>query len=180
MKWKHFPHFWSFVWVVTNGFPSQMIIYSELWCIFVYNHTHIIHLHAGKWIKTTKIIFDLSTVVFMHDIGQCVSTFCCIFIVLKCGQYCPLNQPRATFVFCFVLPCFKVNSLWPSDSIWWHMSGSTLVQVMAYCLTYLKNWIYKNITMSPSGYWVKALKAVISAGYFTHCFFRMLTSDRMT
>ena len=26
-----------------------------------------------------------------------------------------------------------VNSLWPSVAIWWHRSGSTLVQVMAWC-----------------------------------------------
>ena len=29
----------------------------------------------------------------------------------------------------------KINSLWPSDTIWWHGSGSTLAQVMACCLT---------------------------------------------
>ena len=28
-----------------------------------------------------------------------------------------------------------INSLWPSDAIWWQGSGSTLVQVMAWCLT---------------------------------------------
>ena len=27
-----------------------------------------------------------------------------------------------------------INSLWPNDVIWWHRSGSTLVQVMACCL----------------------------------------------
>ena len=29
----------------------------------------------------------------------------------------------------------RINSLWPSDTIWWHKSGSTLAQVMACCLT---------------------------------------------
>ena len=37
-----------------------------------------------------------------------------------------------------------VNSLWPSDTIWWHRSRSTLAQVMACCLTapshYLNQW----------------------------------------
>ena len=28
-----------------------------------------------------------------------------------------------------------VNSLWQSDAIWWHRSGSILAQVMACCLT---------------------------------------------
>ena len=32
-------------------------------------------------------------------------------------------------------PCHIVNSLWPSDAIWHQRSWSTLVQVMAYCLT---------------------------------------------
>ena len=31
--------------------------------------------------------------------------------------------------------CWRINSLWPSDTIWWHRSRSTLVQVMACCLT---------------------------------------------
>ena len=30
--------------------------------------------------------------------------------------------------------CLLINSLWPSDAIWQHRSGSTLVQVMACCL----------------------------------------------
>ena len=29
----------------------------------------------------------------------------------------------------------NLNSLWPSDAIWWHRSGSTLAQVMAWFLT---------------------------------------------
>ena len=32
-------------------------------------------------------------------------------------------------------PHKHVNSLWPSDAIWQHRSGSTLAQVMAFCLT---------------------------------------------
>ena len=44
------------------------------------------------------------------------------------------NTPSAKFQ-CFTLTpgtCF--NSLWPSDTIWWKRSGSTLAQVMACCL----------------------------------------------
>ena len=29
----------------------------------------------------------------------------------------------------------SINSLWPSDAIWWHRTWSTLAQVMACCLT---------------------------------------------
>ena len=33
-----------------------------------------------------------------------------------------------------------LNSLWPSDAIWRHISGSPMVQVMACCLTAPKNY----------------------------------------
>ena len=36
---------------------------------------------------------------------------------------------------CIEKECDFVNSLWPSDAIWRHRSGSTLAQVMACCLT---------------------------------------------
>ena len=32
------------------------------------------------------------------------------------------------------IDCLNINTLWPSDAIWWHRSGSTLAQVMACCL----------------------------------------------
>ena len=34
-----------------------------------------------------------------------------------------------------------VNSLWPSDAILWHRSGSTLAQVMACCLTAASHYL---------------------------------------
>ena len=46
-----------------------------------------------------------------------------------------LNQcwPRSQTPYGITRPQW-VNSLWPSDAIWWNRSGSTLVQVMACCL----------------------------------------------
>ena len=35
------------------------------------------------------------------------------------------------------------NSLWPGDDIWWHRSGSTLVQVMAWCLTAPSHYLHQ-------------------------------------
>ena len=42
---------------------------------------------------------------------------------------------QVSFACVFVDLGIFVNSLWPSDTIWWHRSGSTLAQVMAGCLT---------------------------------------------
>ena len=39
----------------------------------------------------------------------------------------------------------RFNSLWPSDSIWWHSSGSTLAQVMACCLTAPSHYLSQHI-----------------------------------
>ena len=36
---------------------------------------------------------------------------------------------------CWYMDLVCVNSLWPSDTEWWHRAGSTLAQVMAWCLT---------------------------------------------
>ena len=36
-----------------------------------------------------------------------------------------------------------VNSLWLSDTIWWHKSGSTLAQVIACCLTASSHYLYQ-------------------------------------
>ena len=36
---------------------------------------------------------------------------------------------------------FAFNSWWPSDTIWRHKSGSTLAQVMAYCLTTPRHYL---------------------------------------
>ena len=45
---------------------------------------------------------------------------------------------------CFVVVILFVNSLRPSDAIWWQRTGSTLDHVMACCLTapshYLNQW----------------------------------------
>ena len=60
-------------------------------------------------------------------------------------------------------PQYQLNSLWPSDSIWRHGSGSTLVQVMACCLMapshYLNQcWLLKREVRwhSPESYFAQA------------------------
>ena len=49
-----------------------------------------------------------------------------------------------------------INSLWPSDDIWWRRSGSTFAQVMACCLTapsiYLNNLDFSSVRTINSKY----------------------------
>ena len=51
-----------------------------------------------------------------------------------CHEYLLLIIARL-WVFLYIVKALEFNSLWPSDTIWWQRSGSTLVQVMACCLT---------------------------------------------
>ena len=58
----------------------------------------------------------------------------------------------------------RVNSLWPSDAIWWRWSRSTLVQLMACCLTapshYLNqcwliiNRVKTNVSLGHATWWL--------------------------
>ena len=47
---------------------------------------------------------------------------------------CVLYVIFVLYRYCILYDCI-LNSLWPSGTVWWHRSGSTLAQVMACCLT---------------------------------------------
>ena len=50
----------------------------------------------------------------------------------------------------------RVNSLWPSDALWWQGSGSTLIQVMACCL------------MAPSHYLSQCWLIINEVMWYSH------------
>ena len=68
--------------------------------------------HIVKWIHTNK--FDKDTAILIQE-----NVYENVILKMPTILFNPTN----------------VNSLWPSDAIWWQRSGSTLAQVMACCLT---------------------------------------------
>ena len=46
-----------------------------------------------------------------------------------------------------------INSLWPSDTIWRHRAGSTLIQVIACCLTASSNYLHQCWLIISKVYW---------------------------
>ena len=64
-------------------------------------------------------------------------------------------------------PLWKIDSLWLSDTIWWHRTGSTLAQVMAWCLMapsyyLIQCWliIIKGPGHSPEGNFTRHISAI--------------------
>ena len=65
-----------------------------------------------------------------------LSLACCRITYLKSDKKLTLVDEILSFCIFMLFVQFRgLNSLWPSDAIWWHRSWSTLVQVMACCLT---------------------------------------------
>ena len=60
-----------------------------------------------------------------------------VYCLLRCSLY---HGPNRSIFQSFQShssgwPVLSINSSWPSDTLWWQRSGSTLAQVMACCLT---------------------------------------------
>ena len=85
--------------------------------------------------------------------------------------------------FCSIRLLWSLNWLWPGDFIYWHRSGSTLVQVMAGCLTapshYLNQcWLpiiigvftFKITAASFKSQWVDKLSQSKKYAYFQGSF----------
>ena len=77
-----------------------------------------------------------------------------------------------------------VNSFWPSDTIWCHRSGSTLAQVMAWCLTaashYLNQYwliISEVLWHSPKNNFTGSYQAAVLYNEFENCTFEITTSS---
>ena len=102
------------------------------------------------WIK---IIVKMSLLVVYFEfkvyVSKCKESVCLvlcavcicendldIYFLLSCILNSMFFNPILIFEFLTNLStcCHHLNSLWPSDAIWRHRSGSTLAQVMACCL----------------------------------------------
>ena len=84
---------------------------NELWPSqhLALNWTNADLLSIGHLIPNFKSNLDQNTNFHSKNAFEMLSPTCCPF-------------------------CLGLNSLWPSDFIWWHRSRSTLAQVMAWCL----------------------------------------------
>ena len=52
----------------------------------------------------------------------------------------------------YIVP-YLVNSLWPSDTIWWQRTGSTVAKVMAWCLMAPSHYLNQCWLTSREAHW---------------------------
>ena len=111
-------------------FPVCMISSHLCWEILVVNQLKALSSQTQTIIPWTKMV------VTLQEIKQAISWMKNILIMnLKVpSHYLNYRWPSYLTHKCVASPQW-VNSLWPSDAIWHWRSWSTLVQVMACCLT---------------------------------------------
>ena len=86
------------------------------------------------WPKTIKGQPALTHVIRNYVLLLVVPPLCLWWVTHSDESAQAQNSSRATTTL-VSQPPHSTNTLWPSDAIWWKRSGSTLVQVMAWCLT---------------------------------------------
>ena len=91
--------------------------------------------------------------ILMHFFWRIIA-FLLSFTDSICDEYCYL-------CFCCCWWCRQwlilSNTLWPSDTIWWHRSRSILAHIMAYCLTTPKHSLNQMLTYHQWGLHLKAI-----------------------
>ena len=93
----------------------------------------VIKPHTKQWHVITHQLSNPRSTLLIKE-ALCTMT---PSTVVSCTNCCfDLNEPSTNATqFCDMLNWFGINSLWPSDTIWWHRPGLTLAWVMAYYLT---------------------------------------------
>ena len=98
----------------------------QIWQVFwPHGQAHMGQMGKWPWQCTTRGL-DNSTELRMENIRQAVTE-----IWVPQAWQLPDRPPARTVT---TIPSSPfINSLWPSDVIWWQGSRSTLAQVMAWC-----------------------------------------------
>ena len=103
----------SHVTISVNPCATKIILYSR---IRVYGKKHIL------W------FIGLYICVKDYEMWLTKSKSYCVGVQMRFRHIPPTNY-------------IALNPLWPSDAVWWHRSGSTLLQVMACCLMALGHFL---------------------------------------
>ena len=115
----------------------------ETWLYFYWWHAYMTDLGMKKMVA----IFFRATLArafprkknFTPDWQRCwwvlrISSIYVSVCLCICLSLAPSICPKWPYYYSKLCGSQWVNSLWPSDAIWQHRSGSTLAQVMACCL----------------------------------------------
>ena len=95
---------------------------------------------CGPWVRTHSKLFSYESILTVYNYRAQSNEICRYGRVSRelfprVRRYGLLYLRTVEYDQCHTSEAEIINSLWPSDAIWWQRSGSTLAQVMACCLT---------------------------------------------
>ena len=133
IKWKHFPRYWPFVWGIHQS-PVNSPHKSQWRGALMFS---LICAWISGWVNNREA-GDLRRYRTHYGVIVMVSEFGTEHGSTNAGLCTNLQNDLTIEMEILEEREFAIsefNSLWPSDTIWRHRSGSTLAQVMACCLT---------------------------------------------
>ena len=101
----------------------------------------LMKLFLNMWSENTHLNllphlnFDWTSIWYYSMLWIVSQHWCKKWLGSWLNQWCPSFSIELNWINRWFTRQQGVNSLWPSDVIWRHRSGSTLAQVMACCLT---------------------------------------------
>ena len=123
-------------------FKYSSPLINSLCCIFLAPHSLYIYIFSSHSTPTTG-----PTSTIPRWSLSCLASSSGTMLVPTCWPVCWVRKPASSSIDCsetsHLTPppmwVIGINSLWPIDAIWWHRSGSTFAQEMAWAPSHYLN-----------------------------------------
>ena len=118
-----------------NQLNSHALGLDQIMCVSVCECASVSVIDSTNWFMGRKNKYSCIVIYFCLEIwilawrshGKIMEDFC--------------GNPDTIQKRTLIEDLHHVNSLWPSDPIWWHRSGLALIHVMAFCLIELSLYL---------------------------------------
>ena len=119
-----------------HGSPTPTLRNNDVFITSKWHHFDVITTKSHRFEVIATLLLRH---VFSGPINSTSRKLCTRFIF--CYVLWWIEVVQLSFTHHMIFPVSVINSLWPSDAIWRHIAGSTLVQVMACCLTATSHYL---------------------------------------
>ena len=128
---------WNYLWFVSD---LVIVMNGTFWLVLQFHKIHILN-YAIDWTNNCS--------VSVKNLASTYNQY--VWAIAVSNQF--NKPPRESSLKVPDYPRLSFVSLWPGDTIGWHISGSTLAQVMAWCHYLNQCWliISEVLCHSPEG-----------------------------